>query len=37
MLSTGMGLAFPAVSLTALTNQTEGMGLTDSEFSWFGE
>lgn len=37
ILSTGMGLAFPAVSITALSNATDYMRLDENEFSWFGE
>lgn len=37
VLSTGMGLGFPAVTISALTNQTSTMALTESEASWFGK
>lgn len=37
VLSTGMGLGFPAVTISALSNQTSAMALTDSEVSWFGK
>lgn len=37
VLSTGMGLGFPAVTISALTNQTSVMALTESEISWFGK
>ncbi|KAG4077647.1 hypothetical protein HA402_012958 [Bradysia odoriphaga] len=35
VLSTGMGLGFPAVTIYSLTNQTSTMALTETEISWF--
>lgn len=37
VLPTGMGLGFPAVTISSLTNQTSAMALTESEISWFGK
>lgn len=37
ILSVGMGMAFPSVSITAMTNTTDYMSLEEHEFSWFGK
>lgn len=37
ILSVGMGMAFPSVSIQAMTNATDYMSLEEHEFSWFGK
>lgn len=37
VLSTGMGLGFPAVTISALKNDSSSMALTESEVTWFGK
>lgn len=37
ILSSGMGLGFPAITLLSLTNKTDPMALDDDEASWFGK
>lgn len=37
ILSSGMGLGFPAITFQTLTNQTDPMALTSEEASWFGK
>lgn len=37
ILSIGMGMAFPSVSITDMTNATHSMALEEHEFSWFGK
>lgn len=36
ILSSGMGLGFPAITLHTLTNNSTTMYLSNSEASWFG-
>lgn len=37
ILSSGMGLGFPAITLHSMTNSTDPMGMNDNEASWFGK
>lgn len=37
ILSSGMGLGFPAITFQTLTNQNDPMALTNDQASWFGE
>lgn len=37
ILGVGMGMAFPSVSIQAMTNATDYMSLEEHEFSWFGK
>lgn len=37
ILSSGMGLGFPAITYQALTNQSDPMALTNDQASWFGK
>lgn len=36
VLSSGMGLGFPAITLASLTNQDNPMRLNEDQASWFG-
>lgn len=36
VLSSGMGLGFPAITLEALKNENNPLKLNDDEASWFG-
>lgn len=36
ILNIGMGMAFPSVSIQAMTNAADDMALEEHEFSWFG-
>jgi hypothetical protein len=36
-LSSGMGLGYPAITLSALTNRADPMSLNTDQASWFGE
>lgn len=37
ILSSGMGLGFPAITYQSLTDKTDPMALTNEQASWFGE
>lgn len=37
ILSSGMGLGFPAITYQSLTNQSDPMALTNDQASWFGK
>lgn len=37
ILSSGMGLGFPAITFQSLTNKSDPMALTNEQASWFGE
>lgn len=37
VMTVGMGLAFPSVSITSMTDSTDYMSLLEHEFSWFGK
>lgn len=37
VLSSGMGIGFPAITLTALTKEDDSMRLTSEQASWFGK
>lgn len=36
ILSSGMALGFPAITIESLTNVTDPMALTQNQISWFG-
>ena len=37
VLSSGMGLGFPAITLEALKDENNPLKLNDDQASWFGE
>lgn len=37
ILSSGMGLGFPAITFQSLTNISDPMALTNDQASWFGK
>lgn len=37
VLSIGLGMAFPSVSITAMTDSSDDMSMLEHEFSWFGK
>lgn len=37
ILSSGMGLGFPAITFQSLTNQSDPMALSYEQASWFGK
>lgn len=37
ILSSGMGLGFPAITIQSLTNESDPMSLTYDQASWFGK